>query len=285
MEDIMSKEVDDFLSKVKLKFTPEYFAELKVNSYRDDRECPENFSNWYKHIISFGKFKHTDVVSNQIFTLEETEKLNATDIYSKVNWSDINDMLKPSLDKMKDNKLYSIKNGCFSNKFDFQTSLATKSDLAKNLWKINYMSTMHDTGGYTELFVRELIPHTNDYENPTIYNGMPLREEVRVFYNMDKQRIDYIVDYWGYDYCIKGMSSISDRVVFDWFHNKIGSREINHKDKCIEIINRISDDIDSLKFDGELSGTWSIDFLWEQYSDEIYLIDMARGFRSAYWEY
>lgn len=283
VDDKMKKSIDDYLAQIKLMYTPEYFDELAEKSYRDDREYPENFSNWYKHIVDFGKFKHAEIIFNQIFTLEETKKLNAVDVYSEVNFSEIKEMLKPSLDKMKDGVIYNIKNGCYSNKFDFKTSLATKNDLAEQLWKINYMSTFYDTSGYTELVIRELIPYTNELTNPTIYNGMPLREEIRVFYNIDKKKIEYIVDYWDYDYCNEHIQNISDKIVFDWFHNKIGFREINHKQKYKELSDRISIAISDLKFDDELHGIWSIDFLWEQYSDEIYLIDMARGCRSAYW--
>ena len=32
------------------KYTPEYFEELSKNSYKEDRNYPENFSNWYFHI-------------------------------------------------------------------------------------------------------------------------------------------------------------------------------------------------------------------------------------------
>ena len=45
----------------------------------------------------------------------------------------------------------------------------------------------------------------------------------------------------------------------------------------------ISKNIDTLKIEG-LEGIWSIDFLWEEKSNNIYLIDMARGFKSAYWD-
>ena len=179
-------------------------------------------------------------------------------------------------------KIYNIKNGCFSNKFDFQSCLATTDNLAQQLWKINYRSAELETGGYTELVVREMISY-NDYVIPTIYNGMPLREELRVFYNMDKHKIEYIEDYWKYKYCKANIGNKSNQIVFDWFHNKLKTRKTQHRELLKQLEDRIWDNIHTLVFDGELKGIWSIDFMYVEDEDELYLIDMARGFRSAYW--
>lgn len=274
------KELELTLDKVAKQFTPEYVKELAKEHYKKDREYPENFSNWYSHILDFGYFKHSNIIANQIFTLEEIEIMRETDNIEEVNWDKIKTILSPTLDKMNKNQVYNIKNGCFSNKFDFKTCLATKDNLAQQLWKINYNSTMFETGGYTELVVREVI--SNNSENPTIYNGMPLREEVRVFYNFDKKKIEYIVDYWDYDYCYRNLFNINDQIIFNWFHNKTEGRNENHQTKLENIKATICEKIYTLKFDGKLKGIWSIDFLSE--GNDLYLIDMARGFRSAYWD-
>lgn len=187
-------DIEKMMINITSKYTPEYLEELSKKHYKEDREYPENFSNWYPHILDFGQFKTAKVISNQIFTWEETEIMRETDNISNVNWNKINLVLKPTLDKMNNSKLYSIKNGCFSNKFDFSTCITDKDHLAENLWKLNYVSSMYDTGGYTELVVRELIPY-NRQVTPTIYNGMPLRTELRVFYNIDKKKIEYVTDY------------------------------------------------------------------------------------------
>lgn len=82
---------------------------------------------------------------------------------------------------------------------------------------------------------------------------------------------------------LKHLYNVNDKIIFDWFHNKIGNRKINHQEKLKELFERIEQNIHTLKFNEELKGIWSIDFLYEIVNDEIYLIDMARGFRSAYW--
>lgn len=282
------KDFEEIMKQVALKFTPEYLEELSKESYKEDREYPENFSNWYPNIIDFGEFKHSKIISNQIFTYDEIKIMQETDNIDKVNWKKINEILKPTLDLMKPNMLYNIKNGCFSNKFDFETCIATKKNLAEQLWKINYQSSMFETGGHTELVVRELIPSTIDNTHPTIYNGMPLREEVRVFYNIDKQEIEYFEDYWNYEYCRPNIRNKSDEIIFDYFHNKILGRTLNHQDTYELLCKYITKYIKGLKFNEKMTGIWSIDFLAEINHDnmsyDIYLIDMARGFRSAYWD-
>ena len=263
------------------KYTPEFFEQLERDSYKDDREYPENFSNWFPHISDFGWFKCANVVANQIFTLDDSKLMRKTDYKDNVDWEKLNEILAPTKQLMKPYRLYNIKNGCFSNKFHFDTCIASREELAEKLWDINYASCMFDTGGYTELVVREIIPNSYENELPTIYHGMPLREEIRVFYNMATQEIEYMVDYWDYEYCRPHISNISDQIVFDWFHNKISGRKDNHKKLLKNYMNLIEKNINTLKFDGCLNGIWSIDFLCN--GNDIYLIDMARGFRSAYW--
>ena len=64
------------------------------------------------------------------------------------------------------------------------------------------------------------------------------------------------------------------------------TRKVQHRERLQELEDIIYDNIHTLKFDGELKGIWSIDFMYvddaSSYSG-LWLIDMARGFRSAYW--
>ena len=282
----MASDIEDMMKKFTSIYTPETMEELNRKCYIDDREYPEVFSNWYPHIKGFGKFRHAEIISNQVFSYGEVQAMQETDIMEKVNWNKLNEILKPTLDLMKPNRIYNIKNGAFSNKFDFDTCVVTKEDLAKKLWLINYNSTMFDTGGYTELVVREYIPF-DPRKIPTIYNGMPLREEVRVFYNMETQEIESIVEYWEYDYCEPNIRNKTDNIVFNWFHNKVGDRKENHQDILYGLYEKIRSYIDTLKFDGELKGVWSIDFMYVNDLDDykgIWLIDMARAHRSAYYD-
>ena len=136
------------------------------------------------------------------------------------------------------------------------------------------MSSMYETGGYTELVVREYIPCDLDH-TITIYNGMPLRTEVRVFYNMDTKEIEYMVDYWDYDYCSKHITKLNDKLLFDLFHNKSNIPLTNHSIELNKVMKFIEDNISALKIEG-LKGIWSIDFMYDRDLNNVYLIDMAR---------
>ena len=279
-----NEELKEQIDGIVSKFTPEYLEELKETCYFDDRKYPENFSNWYYSIKDFGKFRHVEIIANQIFSQDDVDIMQKTDNYKDVDWEEWYKILWDTLCKMEPHKLYNIKNGCFSNKFDFSTCVTNKMDLAKNLFKINYESHLMDTGGYTELVVRELIPYDSS-KIATIYNGMPLREEVRVFYNMDTNQIEYMVDYWDYKYCKDRLYNKNDQLIFDWFHNKLKKRHEQHIQELNKMKIFIKDNIDTLKIEG-LEGVWSIDFMLvtdESKYKGVWLIDMARGFRSTYW--
>lgn len=277
--------LEGVLSKVAMKFTPEYLEELSKASYESDRVYPENFSNWYPNILDFGEFAHAKIISNQIFTYDELKILQETDRFEQVNWEKITKVLQPTLDKLDRHTVYSIKNGCFSNKFDFGTSMATKDNLAQQFWKVSYMSSMFETGGNTELVVREYIPEDLDH-CMTIYNGMPLRTELRVFYNMDTDEIEYTVDYWDYNYCRDNLKTLNDKLIFDIFHNKTNINVTDHKHMLNFVEREVRNNINTLKFNKDFfKGIWSIDFMYDVNTTKIYLIDMARGFRSAYWKF
>lgn len=274
-------DIRDIMSRFTQIYTPEYLAELAAKSYEDDRNYPENFSNWYPKIKDFGKFSHAEIIANQILTFNEVKELQKTDNINDVDWDRLEQIFKPTLDAMRPNTWYNIKNGCFSNKFDFDTCVTTKDDFLKKLWNINYMSSMFETGGHTEVVVRSYIPADLDH-CLTIYNGMPLRTEIRVFYNMETKEIEYAVDYWNYKYCEPNIRKLNDRIIFDVFHNKTEIKVTDHQAEYERILQRIEDNIDTLKFEG-LNGIWSIDFMYDNHTGKTYLIDMARGFRSAYW--
>ena len=193
---------------------------------------------------------------------------------------------------MKPNVIYSIKNGCFSNKFDFKICVTDKRDFVEKMWKINYASSMLETGGYTEVVVRKYIP-SDPSKYLTIYNGMPLRTEVRVFYNMITKKIEYIKDYWDYDYCVDNIHNLTDKVAFNYFHNKMAMNSdlvinlFRHEAELDKVKDFIINNIETLRFDeelGKIEPIWSIDFMYDADTEDVYLIDMARGFRSAYWD-
>ena len=172
-----------------------------------------------------------------------------------------------------------VKNGTFSNKFDFNTCAVrcNSIDLTRSIIEINYASFILGAGGNTEIVIRERIPFQESIV-PTIYHGMPLRTEYRVFYDFDTHEYLYDVNYWDWDYCHCGICNRSnhDRDVYIEQYPIVTERLHEIHDRVVPIIK------DALASVCGLTGRWSVDFLFE--GDDIWLIDMAEAYRSAYWD-
>ena len=137
-----------------------------------------------------------------------------------------------------------------------------------------------DADGTSEMVIREVIEY--DYNTvPTIYNGLPLRSEYRVFVDFDSNRVLYIVNYWDYDYCYKHLNK-TDKIIFDYMKLYLESEFENNKDRVIELIEKNLIPYNKKTKDG-LSGIWSVDIM--KVDEDYYLIDMAIGCQSAYYDY
>ena len=290
----MKKEKNFFLS---FDFDSIDWEKMSRDSYEIDRSCPENFSNWVHEIKSYGKFSHAKIINNQILTFEELRIFEESKPDDS-GWEKMKQILKPSLDKMEDNKNYSIKTGTFSNKFSFHTSIANKSNLATKFWYLNQVGG--PDVGHSEIVIREYIENTDNTGNtPTIYHGLPLREEVRVFYHLERKKMIAIGDYWDYESCINGIDE-EDKACFNMFHNLEGNRTFIHGRILEAVISKVKEDIVGLELSDrlkEIEEVWSIDFMpiidfskirpnssMEEIKAnmKIYLIDMARGSTSYY---
>lgn len=170
-----------------------------------------------------------------------------------------------------------IKNGAFSNKFDFSTCSIRCNilEIARSIAEINYASLMFDTGGNTEIVIRERIPF-DESKTMTIYNGMPLRNEYRVFYDFDNRKVLYSANYWDWNYCHDAISrNATDKLVYETIYNSLAEHYVHNKEIVEKLVAHDMQNVD-------LSGIWSIDVL-EDENGMFWLIDMALGYRSAYW--
>ena len=172
-----------------------------------------------------------------------------------------------------------VKNGTFSNKFDFNTCAirCNSIDLTRSIIEINYASLILGAGGNTEIVIRERIPFQESIV-PTIYHGMPLRTEYRVFYDFDNKKPLYIENYWDVSYCHSSIArNMTDKIVYESVYPELNQNYENHKD-CV--LNGVAEHLS--KVEG-FSGIWSVDIL-EDEKQHFWLIDMALGYRSAYWD-
>lgn len=172
-----------------------------------------------------------------------------------------------------------VKNGTFSNKYCFRDCKVQRNahELACSIININYDALLVGAGGISELVIREFIEFNHGL-TPTIYQGMPLRTEFRVFYDFDKRKVLYSVNYWDYDYCHEAISrDFTDKIIYEshWPHLK---QSFEKRKEDVELM--ISDSME----DVEMTGIWSVDVMWSDEEEEYYLIDMAIAARSAYWD-
>ena len=171
-----------------------------------------------------------------------------------------------------------VKNGRFSNKFDAAKSceIFGLHELAEHIGRINYESICCDAGGETEIVVREYIEFDRG-NTPCIYNGLPLRPELRVFYDFDSKKVLFAVNYWDYDYVRPHLYYATDKIVFDHERERIEKAVEAMKPACIEMVEEAMSNVTGL------TGAWSIDLLQSE-DGKIWLIDMAVAERSAYWD-
>ena len=246
---------------------------------------PNNFSNW------FPKIKDCGIAVPETVIIPATEDVGiacfqeSSDSFGVV-LDFVKNTIRPILNKagLSGESLF-IKNGCFSNKFDFNRNcgclyVPSDIDIAEKLININYMSEMYGAMGGCEFVFRKFIGSFGFIEHnvPCIYNGMPLRPEFRVFYDFNSKEFLYIVNYWDWNYCHERIcDNATDKIIYEAVYPKILEEYETRKDEVIKIAKEYLKDVD-------LNGKWSVDFLYDAESDTYYLIDMATAKTSAYWK-
>lgn len=254
--------------------------------YNSLKEDQNNMSFWLPRVQKRKSFDTTFKIPKtaiipvppEIMELFFMEKKGMTqnEIMVKVmEW--VRDEFIPKAEAQIGGGLWFVKNGTFSNKFTFSGCRNISSNilyLTANIIDINYTSFMYDAGGNTELVAREFIP---PFENvPSIYHGMPLRPEVRVFYDFNHREVLYAKNYWDWDYCYDAISrDPTDKIVYEAYYENIKK---SYCDVEYDVINKAKAGL----IDVDLEGIWSVDFLVQ--GEDCWLIDMARGQQSAYWD-
>lgn len=270
--------MEDTFEKFKEKMhanRPDFFMSSKdyIEKMRSDEN---NISFWYPKIEEIAPTPKTKIFK---VPYEFTDAI-INDQYYKEEWQDamFNWVKTSIMPKIKDmSSLLFIKNGTFSNKFCAQDCMCMKDvhDLTFSIPNIMYNAAVLGAGGNTEIAIRNRIVIDNN--TPTIYDGLPLIPEVRVFYDFYSKKVLYSVNYWDYNYCSKYIYNYGDQLVFLAQRNHLQSYyEDNYEylEECIE------DDFSKVQ---GLTGKWSIDIMCPEYSGPM-VIDMAKAEQSAYWD-
>ena len=191
------------------------------------------------------------------------------------------------------NGTYFIKNGVFSSKFDFRNAKVTTpqevAELGQYLFYIHQQAcqmasllnnkSIYGCGTTNEWIVREYI------ESPvkeTIYMGLPLNTEYRIFVDFDKKTILSDNQYWNKEVMNKRFEEnrnnhdIHDVITYNMASERLEKTYNENIGKVKEMMQEL------LNNNIEMTGQWSVDIM--QVKNDFYLIDMALAENSFYYD-
>lgn len=179
--------------------------------------------------------------------------------------------------KLEDDKTYFIKTGTFSSKFQFANAKCGEPrEMGEYFQVINNFAMSVGAGQTVDICVREYIDDVE--ENPTIYNGMPLRTEFRTFVDFDTNTVYGTVPYWDPIVMKRALKlGLSDSMERDY------AVYMNHEDKLMSEFNdnvsMVNHGIKDIISNINLKGRYSIDVM--KNGEDFYIIDMALMDESA----
>ena len=258
---------------------------------------PNSMSKWLPEIAKvakekgFFKIPKTKILRVPVTLLQSTRVFEYQSL-SPVTIEIINRYIHKVFE-LDDAKDYFIKTGTFSSKFDFRNAKVTAGqevkELGSYLWYIQHQASqmasplnnvcMYGVSSNNEWVVREFIDDVEN--NPTIYNGLSLHTEYRIFVDFDTNEIIGINPYWDADimkenFLDVGSSAPSqkhhDYVIYTAHEHILTKRYEDNKEKILS-------EVEKLLPDCKLQGQWSIDIM--QNGNDFWLIDMARASESS----
>lgn len=195
---------------------------------------------------------------------------------------------------------YFIKTGTYSSKFDFRNAHVSDPSEVREIgryltyihFQANQMASPLNKPGpiagvstTNEWVVREWIEDESD--SPTIYHGMPLRTEFRVFIDSDSNEVLSVAPYWDPEVMLKRFEQEGDADDPDMRHDAIVFRA-----HCATLMDRFArfksvviERVEKLLPNLDLRGQWSLDIMLnDPNGEQFYAIDMAPADSSAFYE-
>ena len=130
--------------------------------------------------------------------------------------------------------------------------------------------------------MREFIEDPDD--NPTIYKGLPLRTEFRVFVDFDTNKVLSIVNYRDEKTMLNRFEekrdnhNVHDLITFKANLSRLNARFEKYKD----IVKEKTMTLLESKSQNRLTGQWSMDVMLS--GEDFYIIDMALAEESYYYQ-
>lgn len=247
-----------------IQFTLPTDEEIFNRTSQEDKSDPNTFSNWFGRLKTHFKTPRSIITSltfDEMMLLKPEEK--STD---QVAIQQFNARLNQLVVDAGLHYPIFMKNGVFSNKFDFEESCLINSpdEFFDKLYNIIYGGCMVGARLSNEVVLRELVAVPQDVK---IYNAMPLNIEFRVFVNFDTQEIVEILDYW-HDSIVSRLPPEQIELFKQHKENMAPKFEQFKTVLQTELENALR----NKEFD--LNGSWSVDFLLDV-NNELWLIDMA----------
>ena len=259
-------------------------SDLTVKTYERFANNPNSLYNWYPAVEKALTVSETELKSPATKVMRLPIELAQ---FIRLEYPDTSQHDKELFNRyifdkfeLEDDKTYFIKTGTFSSKFQFANAKCSEPrEMGEYFQVINNFAMEVGAGHTIDLVVREYIEDVED--NPTIYNGMPLRTEFRVFVDCDKDELIGVVPYWHPIVMKRALQAgLANSIQQDY------QTYIKHEDKLTaeynEHLSRVKKEIKAILPNLELSGQYSIDVM--KNGDDLYVIDLALMSDSALTE-
>lgn len=257
-----------------LDMSPEGIQKRLMESYERSKENLENMSYWLP------KIANSTIKGLSVLQIPETKIIPLdfdwwrwlrSDRYTPEKIKEFNDYLVNELGNFRMGESLFMKTGIFSNKFTFSTTtIEDNKTIGDKYLAMFYQSMMVGADNTAEVVFRQNVKDS-EHRN-TIYDGMPLRTEFRVFYDFDTHENVGVANYWHPEE-LNGYLKEEDKQSY------AKGKEIILKDYerfKVYVAEQVKIFMEGCS---GLTGKWSVDVM--KNGQDYWLIDMARMERSA----
>jgi len=256
-------------------------ADLSPSLYNRFSDNPNSLLNWFnplqKGLMQAKSSLKTPQTRGVRLPIELAQFMRIDYVDTSRKDRDVFNQLVFDALKLEEDKTYFIKTGTFSSKFQFANAKCNEPlEMGEYFQVINNFAMQVGAGHSVDIVAREYIEDSEN--NPTIYNGMPLRTEFRAFVDFDSDEIFGIVPYWHpivMKRALKHNLSPSSQEDFKTYvaHEDVLRENyntyVNHvKKSLLDVIPYIA-----------LDGRYSVDIMKD--GEDFYVIDMALMDESA----